>query len=151
MTRAAAAAALLLAVCLPALCAAEDLDKALRHCAQQGDPAQRLDCFDAVVKRLPQVEADRIGMTAEIRHQRDPAAVPAARAERLTAKIAGLSQTPYGELVFTLDNQQVWRAAEARPNMSFAVGEEVHIEHGAMSSLWLVGEKHRKLRVTRSQ
>jgi hypothetical protein len=27
----------------------------------------------------------------------------------------------------------------------------VHIEHGAMSSLWLVADKHREVRVTRLQ
>jgi hypothetical protein len=31
------------------------------------------------------------------------------------------------------------------------VGENVHIEHGAMGSLWLVADKHRKVRVKRLQ
>jgi hypothetical protein len=69
----------------------------------------------------------------------------------LPAKIAGLWQTPRGEWTFTHDNRQVWVESEPRPNIEFAVGESVHIEHGAMSSLWLVADRHRKVRVKRLQ
>jgi len=141
----------LAAGCLPALAGAENLDDALRRCAKESDPAQRLACFDAIVSTLPQVEADRFGMTADIKRKRDPVAVQQAKDEALTGKISGLRQAPHGEWIFTLDNRQVWVQAEARPNIEFAVGENVHIEHGAMSSLWLVAEKHRKVRVKRLQ
>ena len=139
----------LAAACLPALAGSENLDAALRRCAKESGPAPRLACFDAIVSTLPQVEADRFGLTADIERKRDPAAVPQAKAEVLTGKISALRQAPRGEWIFTLDNQQVWIEAEARPNIQFAAGEEVHIEHGAMSSLWLVADQHRKVRVTR--
>jgi hypothetical protein len=141
----------LAAGCLPALAGAENLDNALRRCAKESDQAQRLACFDAIVRTLPQVEADRFGMTADIKHQRDPVAVQQAKDEVLTGKISGLRQAPHGEWIFTLDNRQVWVEAEARPDVQFAVGEDVHIEHGAMSALWLVADKHRKVRVKRLQ
>jgi hypothetical protein len=141
----------LAAGCLPALAGTENLDNALRRCARESDPAQRLACFDAIVRTLPQVEADRFGITADIKHQRDPAAVEQANHEVLSGKISGLRQAPHGEWIFTLDNQQVWVQAEARPNIQFAVGEAVHIEHGAMSSLWLAADKNRKVRVKRLQ
>jgi hypothetical protein len=134
---------------LSALAMAETLDDALRRCARENDPPQRLACFDAVVSSLPQVEADRFGLTADIERQRDPAAVQHAKDEVLTARISGLRRAPEGEWIFTLDNQQVWVQAEASPKLQFAVGEDVHIEHGAMSSLWLVADKHRKVRVKR--
>jgi hypothetical protein len=140
----------LAAGCLPALAGAENLDDALRRCAKES-PAQRLACFDAIVSTLPRVEADRFGMTADIERKRDPVAVQQAKDEVLTGKISGLRQAPHGEWIFTLDNRQVWVQAEARPNIEFAVGENVHIEHGAMSSLWLVADKHRKVRVKRLQ
>ena len=76
-------------------------------------------------------------------------AVRQAKDEVLRGKISELRQAPQGELIFTLDNGQVWVQAEASPNLQFAVGEDVHIEHGTMSSLWLVADKHRKVRVTR--
>jgi hypothetical protein len=135
-------------VCLPVLASAEKLDDGLRRCAKIGDHAQRLGCFDAIVTSLPQVEADRFGMTADIEHARDPHAATA-RDEVLRGKIVGLAQATSGEWTFTLDNRQVWVEAESRPNVRFAVGEDVHIEHGAMSSLWLVADQHRKVRVKR--
>jgi len=141
----------LAAACLPALAGTENLDETLRRCAKESDPAQRLACFDAIVSTLPQVEADRFGMTADIERKREPAAVQQAKAQVLTGRISALRQAPHGERVFTLDNRQVWIEAEARPNIQFAAGEEVHIEHGAMSSLWLVADKHREVRVTRLQ
>ncbi|HMK84626.1 MAG TPA: hypothetical protein VK437_01605 [Steroidobacteraceae bacterium] len=139
----------LAASCLPALAGAEGLDDALRRCARESDPAQRLACFDAIVNSLPQVEADRFGMTADIERKRDPVALQQAKDEVLSAKISGLRQAPEGEWIFTLDNRQVWVEAEANPKVQFVVGEDVHIEHGAMSSLWLVADNHRKVRVKR--
>jgi hypothetical protein len=144
-------ALLLAARCLPALAGPENLDDALRRCAKESDQAQRLACFDAIVRILPQVEADRFGMTADIKHKRDPMAVQQAKDEVLTGKISELRQAPHGEWIFTLDNRQVWVEAEARPDIQFAAGEDVHIEQGAMSSLWLVADKHRKVRVKRLQ
>lgn len=139
------------ASCLPALVSAGNLEDALRRCARTTDQAQRLACFDAIVSTLPQVEADRFGMTADIERKRDPVAVQQAKDAVLGGKIAGLSQAPHGEWTFTLDNRQVWIEAEPRANVNFAVGEDVHIEHGAMGSLWLVADQHRKVRVKRVQ
>jgi hypothetical protein len=139
------------ASCLPALVNGGNIEDALRRCAKTTEQAQRLACFDAIVSTLPQVEADRFGMTADIERKRDPVAVQQAKDAVLGGKIAGLSQAPHGEWTFTLDNRQVWIEAEPRANVNFAVGEEVHIEHGAMSSLWLVADQHRKVRVKRLQ
>ena len=103
-----------LAAAWPAVPAAtETLDDGLRRCAQQADSSARLACFDAMVATLPQVEADRFGMTAEVKRQRDPEALERAKSEMLSGKIAALRQGSRGELIFTLDNQQVWRQAEA--------------------------------------
>jgi hypothetical protein len=137
--------------CLPALASAEALDEALRRCAKEHDQTKRLACFDALAGSLPQIEADRFGLTADIKRQRDPAAVEEAKHEVLSGKIVGLRQAPRGEWIFTLDNQQVWMQQEAKASTQFAVGEAVHIEHGAMSSLWLAADKGRKVRVKRLQ
>ena len=117
----------LAASCLPALVSAETVDDGLRRCAKEHDQTQRLACFDALARSLP------------------------AKHETLSGKIVGLRQAPRGEYIFTLDNQQVWIQAEVKPNIVFAVGEAVRIEHGAMSSLWLAADKGRKVRVTRLQ
>ena len=142
----------LTASCLPALLfAAETVDDGLRRCAKEHDQTKRLACFDALASSLPKIEADRIGLTADIKHQRDPVAVEEAKHETLSGKIVGLRQAPRGEYIFTLDNQQVWIQEEVKPNIVFAVGEAVRIEHGAMSSLWLAADKGRKVRVKRMQ
>ena len=88
---------------------------------------------------------------ADIKRQRDPVAVEQAKHEVLSGKIVGLRQAPRGEWIFTLDNQQVWIQAEPKASIQFAVGEAVHIEHGAMSSLWLAADKGRMVRVKRLQ
>ena len=153
MSRALARRALLLLVasCLPPLVSAETLDDGLRRCAKEHDQTKRLTCFDALASSLPQIQADRIGLTADIKRQRDPVAVEEAKHEVISGKIVGVQQAPRGEWIFTLDNQQVWKQAEAKASIQFAVGEAVHIEHGAMSSLWLAADKGRKVRVTRLQ
>lgn len=133
------------------LASAQALDEGLRRCSKEHDQTKRLACFDALAKSLPQIEADRFGLTADIKRQRDPVAVEQAKHEVLTGKIVGLRQAPRGEWIFTLDNQQVWIQAEPRANIQFAVGEAVHIEHGAMSSLWLAADKGRMVRVKRLQ
>lgn len=143
-------ALLLAAGCLPALARAESLDDGLRRCAGEHEAMQRLACFDAIVSTLPQLEADRFGMTADIGHKRDPAA-PQTKDEVLHTKISALRQASRGEFIFTLDNGQIWIQAESNSSIQFAVGEDVHLEHGAMSSLWLVADKHRKVRVKRLQ
>src|ERR1700733_7921953 len=92
------------ASCLPALAGADNLDDSLRRCARESDRAQRLACFDAIVSTLPQVEADRFGMTADIERKRDPVAVQQAKDEMLRGKISGLRQAPGGEMIFPLAN-----------------------------------------------
>ena len=140
---------LLAPVCLPVLAGTDALSDGLRRCAHETDQAQRLACFDTLAGSLPKVEADKFGMTAEIEHKRAPSEEHKPESGVLTGKIRALRQAPRGELIFTLDNGQVWRQAEPSFNITFSVGEAVHIEHGAMTSLWLVADHGRKTKVKR--
>jgi hypothetical protein len=133
----------------PAAAAVDTLADGMRHCASQTDQAQRLACFDALEATLPQVEADRFGLTVDIARQRDPEAVRRQQQAVLPGTIAALRHGPRGEYIFTLDNRQVWMQMQVEPNKTFAVGESVHIEHGAMGSLWLAADKNRMTRVKR--
>jgi hypothetical protein len=121
----------------------------LRHCAAESDQAKRLACFDRLAATVPKVEADQFGLTADIAHKRAPVAAQKPTEAVLPGKIIALRQGPRGELIFTLDNQQVWDQSEPEPSKTFKVGEDVHIEHGAMGSLWLSADKGRKTRVKR--
>jgi len=134
---------------------ADAVSDGLRHCAREGDEHQRLACFDALVKALPQIRSDQFGMSGAIERRRDPAGAATLAEDRahesLAGTIAGLRQTPGGQWVFTLDNGQQWIEAEPRPGQQFAVGERVQIEHGALGALWLKADHHRQTRVKRIQ
>jgi hypothetical protein len=123
----------------------------LRKCAGEADEAKRLSCFDALAATVPKVEADQFGLTADIARKREPAtpAPPLVAAAVLPGKIVALRETGNGELIFTLDNKQVWKQAQVEVSKSFAVGESVRIEHGAMGTWWLAADKGRKTRVKR--
>jgi hypothetical protein len=139
------------AACGASAAGTDSLDAQLRACAGIAEATQRLACFDALVPVLPKVKADQFGMTADIAKKRDPVAAEQKKNETLPGTIIALGQTSNGRLIFTLDNQQVWVQAEPQPNLRFQVGEAVHIEHGAFTSLWLAADNHRKTRVTRVQ
>jgi hypothetical protein len=133
------------------LAASEPLADGLRRCSLEHNEQQRLACFDALASALPKIETDQFGMTAAIAAKRAPAAEPKRDNESLPGKIAALQEAPRGEYIFTLDNGQIWIQAETRAAVRFAVGEAVEIEHGAMGSLWLTADHHRKTRVKRIQ
>jgi hypothetical protein len=149
MIRACIGLILLSCAALPAQALNNPLADALRHCARETDQAKRLTCFDSLAATLPKVEADQFGLTADIARKRDPEGERRAADAVLPGKIVALRQSPDGQLVFTLDNQQVWVQTEVKSHIQFAVGDVVHIEHGAMGSLWLAADKGRKTRVKR--
>jgi hypothetical protein len=143
---------LMLSLASPAVFAAiEPLADGLRRCSLETDEGKRLACFDALASALPKIRSDQFGMTVDIARKRDPVAVTKSENESLSGKIAALVEAPRGEYIFTLDNGQMWIQAELRSNIRFEVGDAVQIEHGAMSSLWLTADHHRKTRVKRIQ
>jgi hypothetical protein len=149
MIRACLVMTLLVWVSMPAGARTDPLADGLRRCAGETDQAKRLACFDALVATLPKIEADQFGLTADIARKHDPAGERQADDAVLPGKILALRQGSRGEWIFTLDNQQVWVQTVAEPSKRFVVGDVVHIEHGAMGSLWLAADKGRKTRVKR--
>ena len=143
---------LMLSLASPDVFAAiEPLADGLRRCSLETDQGKRLACFDALANALPKIKSDQFGMTVDIARKRDPVAESKNENESLSGKIAALQEAPRGEYIFTLDNGQIWIQAELRSNIRFEVGDAVQIEHGAMSSLWLAADHHRKTRVKRIQ
>ncbi len=149
MIRACAGVILLACASVPVEALTNPLAERLRQCASETDQTKRLACFDALAATLPKLEADQFGLTADIARKRDPVAERKADDAVLPGKIVALRHAANGELIFTLDNQQVWMQTEAEPRKQFVVGDVVHIEHGAMGSLWLAADKARKTRVKR--
>jgi hypothetical protein len=142
-------AAVIACASVPAQALTIPLVDGLRHCAAETEQTQRLACFDALAATVPKVEADQFGLTADIARKRDPVGEHAAANAILPGKIVALRQSAQGTLVFTLDNKQVWVQQEVNSRIEFEVGDPVHIEHGAMGSLWLAADKGRKTRVKR--
>jgi len=134
----------------PVFAGTEALADGLRRCSHETDEQKRLTCFDALASALPQIKNDQFGMTVDIAHKRDPA-VGFDHSEVLTGKIDGLQEVLSGQWIFTLDNGQLWIQVEPKAGMRFSVGEAIQIEQGAMGSLWLAADHHRKTRVKRVQ
>jgi hypothetical protein len=135
----------------PVLAGIEPVADGLRRCSLETDEQKRLACFDSLVSALPTIKSDQFGMTVDIARKRDPVAVTRSENESLAGKIAALRESPRGEYIFTLDNGQLWLQAEPRSSIQFEVGDAVRIEHGAMGSLWLTADHHRKTRIKRIQ
>jgi hypothetical protein len=127
----------------------DSLGDGMRKCAQESDTTQRLQCFDTLAASLPKLQADKFGMTADIAHKRDPVEAKEAKVESLTGKIVALRQAPRGELIFTLDNDQVWIQSEPGGRTDFLIGDSVRIEHGALSALFLAANHGRRTKVKR--
>jgi hypothetical protein len=149
MIRTCLAVCLLAGVAVPAGALPNPLADGLRHCADETEQTKRLACFDSLVATLPKIEADQFGMTKDLAVKRDPVREKHADDTVLPGKIVALGQARHGQLVFTLDNQQVWIQAEVEPSKIFSIGDVVHIEHGAMGTLWLAADHARKTRVKR--
>jgi hypothetical protein len=152
MTRSAACVVLLClaAAVQPAFAVPDRLSDGMRKCGSETDATRRLACYDALNNTLPKIEADRMGLTAEIAQKREP---PEKRAtltppETLKAKIRAVQENSRGQLIFSLDNDQTWMQDQPSP-FRFKAGEDVRIEHGALTSLWLVADHGRKTRVRR--
>ena len=138
----------------PAGALTNPLETGLVKCSKESEQAARLACFDALVTTIPAVDADKFGLTADIARKHPPSeadAAVAAAAEKvaLPGKIVALRLAPRGEIIFTLDNRQVWMQTEVEPSKRFSLGDAVQIEHGAMGSYWLAADKARKTKVKR--
>lgn len=71
--------------------------------------------------------------------------------EEITAKVTGVHVAPYGKLVLTLDNGQVWSQADSS-RLSLNSGDDVRIRRASLGSYLLtaVGRKQ-AIRVRRSK
>lgn len=152
MTRSTACMVLLClaAAVQPVFALPDTLGDGMRKCGREADATRRLACYDALNNTLPKIETDRMGLTAEIAQKREPPAKQATLApQTLTAKIRSVQENSRGLLIFSLDNDQSWIQDQPSTHFSFKAGDGVRIEHGALTSLWLVADHGRKTRVRR--
>lgn len=150
--------------------AATQVPEALRACVSEKADARRLSCYDREIARLEQqtqvaasappaaaVPVPAAAAPAPVPEEEFGLRAPVAsdeadrrKAGQLQGKITSISSRPLGELVLTLDNNQVWAQKTAEPLMRLKVGDDVTIKRGAFGSFLLVSSG-RSARVTRVQ
>lgn len=150
------AAALLAAVGIQPALADDGLSKRIAACTREQDDTRRLACFDnaaataqaaAEKGAAEKTAAGKVDATetfgvqgSELARQRDDAVAEqgGAPSQRLTAKVTGIDKRPRGELVFTLDNGQVWAQKEVGAYLPIKVGDSITILAGSLGSFRLV-------------
>lgn len=148
-------------------------------CSVIDDASQRLDCYDAVFGRPAAATTDPVspvpavtptvtatttvaatadpvaqqraefGLSEAAKKARDPQ--QSAQAESITDTLTTLGQRPTGELVFNLQNGQVWMQIEAGTRTRVKAGDTVTIRKGALGSFLLVGPDRMPVRVRRTR
>ena len=137
--------ALLLSGAIPAPVLADDNAKqALLVCASESDDTRRLRCFDAAVATLRSAPEpvpisssavsaeDRFGARGDLKPDKLP------ELKEITATVTAVRAKPYGELVITLDNGQVWAEIASGSKIRVKAGDSVKIETGALNSFVLI-------------
>jgi hypothetical protein len=150
--------------------AAGDTDD-LHRCAEMESDAQRLECYDTVLRsdaaepheqQSATVESSGSAVAkapaqnppapvepapaSEARFGVDTPAEPAKPAEEmkaLGARIAAIEVRRNGERIFTLDNGQVWAEKSPSPSLHLEVGDRVTVKSGLFGSHRLFGSGKR--------
>lgn len=156
----------------------DDARGAVLACRKEQDAERRLACFDAASAQLEPASAPAQAASAAApaavatKEATAPAAAAKsphesfgvrggtlareaeknsaeARVENLTANVTAMDKGPRGELVFTLDNGQVWMQKQAIDYFPVRVGDTVHVKARAMGSFQLVTSSGKATHVTR--
>jgi hypothetical protein len=133
--------------------AAHDPLANIRACAAQVDDARRLACYDRQFRALdvtppsqpqtapnsasaaPVTAEQRFGMNGQV-ERNDPAA-QAPKLGRLAGRVVVVGHKPHGEVIFKLENGQVWEEADGETPVELKVGATVTIDAGVMGAYWL--------------
>jgi len=95
-------------------------------------------------------KVDDFGVSGELARKRKEAENEVdAPLETLQAAVTRVTTKAYGELVFELDNGQVWEQPEKKYALSIKAGQKVRITQGAMGSYFLAAESGATTRVRR--
>jgi len=150
---------------------AQTLEGQLRACRAETDAARRLQCYDRAAASIdtsttapepnPSPAAVAIQGNAETRPANSkadefgvsegPLAAKkhAASIKQITANVSAIQFRPGGQLLITLDNDQVWLQNQAMPYFPLKVGDTVEIRAAAIGSYSLLAPSKRATKVTR--
>lgn len=151
----------------PGLAGAASPTAAFMACAAEKDDAQRLACFDAAVAQAQAQPAppaaaaavaaaptltkeEKFGLRGDLKEEKAKQAPELVELESVTGKVTKLAAKPYGQLIVTLDNGQVWYEIQANTGLRVRVGDQVTIKAGALGSYLMVANG-RSSKVTRAR
>ena len=130
----------------------------MRKCVAERDDARRLACFDAAMARLdalppaapPPTPEEKFGARGDLRRDIERPSQPAEQElDKLEGAVAAVAMRPGGGLIVTLDNGQVWQQLATGEAFRREVGDRVTLKPGVMGSFFLVGPRHRSIKVKR--
>jgi len=156
----------------PALAAGTSANASFMTCADEQDDARRLACFDAVVAQtrarpappvastvpaaavaataaVPLSKEERFGLRGDLKEEKSKQAPELAELKELRATVTKVAAKPYGELILSLDNGQVWYEIQANSGIRVKTGDQVTIRAGALGSYSVVAPNGRSSKVTR--
>jgi hypothetical protein len=138
-------------------------------CAGEKDDGRRLACFDAAVVRagkpgatqtggaapvavpVPLSKEEKFGLRGDLKQEKAKVAPELAEIQELKAQVTKVAVKPHGELVFTLDNGQVWYEIQTNSGIRIKTGDQVTIKAGVLGSYLVVAPNGRSSKVTRSR
>jgi hypothetical protein len=159
----------------PALAAGPTANASFLSCAGEQDDARRLACFDAAVTQartqptpavdsaapaaaaataaavVPLSKEERFGLRGDLKQEKAKKAPELAELKELRATVTKVAAKPYGELILTLDNGQVWYEIQANSGIRVKTGDQVTIRSGALGSYSIVAPNGRSSKVTRTR
>jgi hypothetical protein len=146
---------------IPQVLLAQTLPPSVVACADEPDVLKRLACYDREVARYrtpsaaptsaapPATASADFGMTGELKRKEGTESPQPPKQDKLTARVASVSNKPTGEAIYTLDGGQVWVEAELQQHLPLHTGEEISIRRGVLGAFYLSAAEVRGLRVKR--
>src|ERR1700739_2559743 len=137
-----------------------DVVAQMRACATEQDDSRRLACYDRSVGRAPTeplhtavskplrrsaprgpeaaaLAEQQFGMNAQVARQQAGGAQPTPQLKELHARVVAMSHKRRGEPIVTLENGQVWEAADGEVIDRLKVGDVVTVWLGTLGSYYL--------------
>ncbi len=97
----------------------------------------------------PLSKEEKFGLRGDLKQEKAKKAPELQELEQLQAQVTKVAAKPYGELVVTLENGQVWNEIQANSGTRVKAGDQVTIKSGALGSFLLVAPNGRSTKVTR--
>nr|WP_232114426.1 hypothetical protein [Luteimonas sp. XNQY3] len=128
-------------------------------CANVGEAAARLACYDRAFPPSPEVleaAAEKGRADFGLNTPRDPLRNPGqtgehANPERIESRVIKVDYGHSGRRDFTLENGQVWMQTEARSSGHVQVGDVVQVRTGILGGYQLITSAGVALRVRRAR